>query len=173
MISVIIPVYNAEPYLAHCLDAVLGSAHPDFELLLINDGSTDRSLAICREYARRDSRVRLFSQENQGVSAARNRGLEECAGEWIVFVDADDVISPAFLGLIAAEEYAAQDMLLFDFAGTEFMDSSGIGVLIGRCRNMSYCGGSVKAQHMNERIQKIFRISGLHQLMETEEQANG
>ena len=58
--------------------------------------------------------------------------------------------------------------LVFDFAETDFMDSSGIGVLIGRCRNMSYCGGSVKAQHMNDRIQKIFRISGLHKLMETE-----
>ncbi|MCI9124989.1 MAG: anti-sigma factor antagonist [Eubacterium sp.] len=58
--------------------------------------------------------------------------------------------------------------LIFDFTGTEFMDSSGIGVLIGRCRNMNYCGGSVKAQHMNERIQKIFRISGLHKLIETE-----
>ncbi len=66
--------------------------------------------------------------------------------------------------------------LVFDFAGTEFMDSSGIGVLIGRCRNMNYCGGSVKAQHMNERIQKIFRISGLHSLMEAEtagENGNG
>ena len=58
--------------------------------------------------------------------------------------------------------------LVLDFSGNEFMDSSGIGVLIGRCRNMSYCGGSVRAQHMNDRIQKIFRISGLHKLMETE-----
>lgn len=58
--------------------------------------------------------------------------------------------------------------LVFDFSGTEFMDSSGIGVLIGRCRNMNYCGGSVRAQHMNGRIQKIFQISGLHKLMETE-----
>jgi len=63
--------------------------------------------------------------------------------------------------------------LVFDFAGTEFMDSSGIGVLIGRGRNMNYCGGSVKAQHMNDRIQKIFRISGLHKLMETEAMLNG
>ena len=62
--------------------------------------------------------------------------------------------------------------LIFDFSGTEFMDSSGIGVLIGRCRNMNYCGGSVKAKHMNARIQKIFRISGLHKLMETEEMGN-
>lgn len=119
MISVIIPVYNMERYLSRCLDAVLCSTNPDFELLLINDGSTDRSLEICVEYARRDSRIRLFSQENQGVSAARNRGLEECAGEWVVFVDADDIISPAFLALIAAEDYGAQDMLLFDFARTE------------------------------------------------------
>ena len=58
--------------------------------------------------------------------------------------------------------------VIFDFKETDFMDSSGIGVLIGRCRNMSYCGGSVRAQHMNDRIQKIFRISGLHKLMETE-----
>ncbi len=62
--------------------------------------------------------------------------------------------------------------LIFDFSGTEFMDSSGIGVLIGRCRNMNYCGGSVKAKHMNARIQKIFRISGLHKLMETEGMGN-
>ena len=62
--------------------------------------------------------------------------------------------------------------LIFDFSGTEFMDSSGIGVLIGGCRNMNYCGGSVKAKHMNARIQKIFRISGLHKLMETEEMGN-
>jgi len=59
--------------------------------------------------------------------------------------------------------------LVFDFSGTEFMDSSGIGVLIGRCRNMNYCGGSVRARNVNDRIQKIFHISGLHYLMETEE----
>ena len=117
MISVVIPVYNAEPYLAHCLNSVLNSAYPDFELLLVNDGSTDRSLEICKEYVRRDSRIRLFSQKNQGVSAARNRALEECAGEWVVFVDADDVISPDFLPLVARA--GNRDLLLFDFSETE------------------------------------------------------
>ena len=73
----------------------------------------------------------------------------------------------------SAEQLRMEADLLIDFAGTEFMDSSGIGVLIGRCRNMNYCGGSVKAQHMNDRIQKIFRISGLHKLMETEAMLNG
>lgn len=117
MISVVIPVYNAEPYLPGCLDSVLRSTYRDFELILVNDGSTDRSPAICREYAARDSRVQLISQENAGVSAARNRGIDACRGEWVVFVDADDLISPDFLGLIAQEE--GQDLLLFDFAPTE------------------------------------------------------
>ncbi|NCE66176.1 glycosyltransferase [Pseudoflavonifractor sp. 524-17] len=118
MISVIIPVYNAEPYLRCCLDSVLDSTYQDFELLLVNDGSTDKSLEICQEYAARDSRVQLLSQQNCGASAARNRGLELCHGEWVVFSDADDLISPDFLALIAQEEYQSQDLLLFDFAET-------------------------------------------------------
>lgn len=119
MVSMIIPVYNAEPYLRRCLDSVLNSTYREFELILVNDGSTDNSPAICEEYAARDSRVTLISQENRGASAARNRGLEVCRGEWVVFVDADDLISPDFLGLVAREEYQDQDLLLFDFAQTE------------------------------------------------------
>ena len=90
MISVIIPVYNVESYLGRCIDSVLRSDYEDFELILVNDGSTDASPRICAEYARRDSRVRVLSQENKGVSAARNRGLESCRGEWVVSVDGDD-----------------------------------------------------------------------------------
>lgn len=116
MISVIIPVYNAGPYLRRCLDSVLRSSYQEFELILVNDGSTDDSPAICAEYAARDSRIVLLSQENRGVSAARNRALDVCRGEWVVFVDADDQISPAFLGLIAREEYQDQDLILFDLA---------------------------------------------------------
>ena len=116
MISVIIPVYNAEPYLRRCLDSVLNSIYRNFEVILVNDGSTDNSLAVCEEYATRDSRVRLISQENRGVSVARNRGLDACRGEWVIFVDADDMISPNFLGLIVREEYRDQDLFLFDFA---------------------------------------------------------
>ena len=116
MISVVIPVYNGEQYLNSCLNSVLASLFRDFELILVNDGSTDGTLQICQEYAARDHRIRLISQENAGVSAARNRGLTACRGKWVVFVDADDLISPDFLGLIAREE--AQDLLLFDFART-------------------------------------------------------
>jgi len=119
MISVIIPVYNAERYLCGCLDSVLRSEYQDFELILVNDGSTDGSLSICEEYAARDSRVRLISQENRGASAARNRGIDACRGEWVVFVDSDDMISPNFLGLVVQNEYQGQDLLLFDFARSE------------------------------------------------------
>lgn len=117
MISVIIPVYNTEPYLRHCVDSVLQSTYRDFELILIDDGSTDGCLRICREYAEQDARVHVIAQANQGVSAARNRGLEVCRGDWVVFVDADDVISGELLGWIAREE--DRDLLLFDFARTE------------------------------------------------------
>ena len=119
MISVIIPVYNAERYLRGCLDSVLRSVHRDFELVLVNDGSTDGSLQICEEYAARDSRIRLISQENRGASAARNRGMDVCRGEWVVFVDADDIISSNFLGLVVRDEYRSQDLLLFDFARSD------------------------------------------------------
>lgn len=90
-ISVIIPVYNAERYIASSIESILCQHNfSDFEILLINDGSTDRSLEICREYAERDGRIRLFDKPNGGVSSARNLGLDKAMGEWVVFLDADD-----------------------------------------------------------------------------------
>ena len=89
-ISVIIPVYNAESTLRRCVDSVLAQTFPDFECLLINDGSEDKSGEICDEYAIRDSRVRVFHKGNGGVSSARNVGLDNATGEWIAFVDSDD-----------------------------------------------------------------------------------
>jgi glycosyltransferase involved in cell wall biosynthesis len=90
LVSIIIPVYNAEKFLASCIDSVLAQSVKDFELLLINDGSKDSSPAICRDFAQRDSRVRLFDKPNGGVSSARNMGLDEARGEWVMFVDSDD-----------------------------------------------------------------------------------
>lgn len=89
-ISVIIPVYNAESYLPRCIDNILGQTYQDFELLLIDDGSTDSSSSMCENYASHDSRVRVFHKQNEGVSRARNYGLELAKGEWIWFVDSDD-----------------------------------------------------------------------------------
>lgn len=89
-ISIIVPVYNAEEYLPNCIDSILTQTFTDFELLLIDDGSTDNSGRICNKYAVKDSRVKVFHKQNGGASSARNVGLDNAKGEWIAFADADD-----------------------------------------------------------------------------------
>lgn len=100
VISVIVPIYNAKKYLRACIDSILSQTFVDFELLLINDGSTDGCNAICDEYALKDTRVKLFYKENGGVSSARNLGLDNACGEWITFVDSDDCLNELFLAEI-------------------------------------------------------------------------
>lgn len=96
-ISVIVPVYKAEAYLHRCVDSLLAQTFQDFEILLIDDGSPDRSGEICDEYARKDKRVRVFHKENGGVSSARNFGIDNAGGEWITFVDSDDYVAETYL----------------------------------------------------------------------------
>lgn len=96
-VSIIVPVYNVEKYLPHCIDSILAQTQTNFELLLINDGSTDNSGKTCDEYAKRDNRIKVFHKENGGVSSTRNVGLDNASGEWITFVDADDTIKPEFI----------------------------------------------------------------------------
>lgn len=97
MISVIVPVYNAEKYLHRCVDSILVQSYTDFELLLIDDGSTDGSGAICDDYAAKDNRVCVFHKENGGVSSARNVGLDNAKGEYVTFCDADDYVDGLWL----------------------------------------------------------------------------
>lgn len=99
-ISIVIPVLNTKTYLPTCLDSILSQSFTDFEVLLVDDGSTDGSGIICDEYARRDKRVRVFHQENGGVSSARNLGLENANGEWVYFVDSDDEVFPGGLQIM-------------------------------------------------------------------------
>ena len=96
-ISVIVPVYNAAPYLRRCVDSLLAQTFTDYELILVDDGSTDGSSAICDEYIRNCTRVRVIHQQNAGVSTARNVGIEAARGKYISFVDADDWVEPEFL----------------------------------------------------------------------------
>ena len=96
-VSIIIPVYKAEQWLRRCVDSILAQTMTDFEVLLINDGSPDKSGEICDEYATRDSRIRVFHKENGGVSSARNLGLDNAQGKWITFVDSDDSVGIRFL----------------------------------------------------------------------------
>lgn len=91
-VSIIVPVYNEEKHLNRCVDSVLCQTYSDLELLLVDDGSTDNSSAICDEYAQLDSRVRVFHKENGGVSKARNFGISKANAEWIMFLDSDDYL---------------------------------------------------------------------------------
>lgn len=99
-ISVIIPVYNVEKFLARCLDSVLAQTFEDFEVICINDGSTDKSGEILEEYAKIDSRIRVYTQKNSGLSVARNNGLNYSSGEYIYFLDSDDTIHPQCFEII-------------------------------------------------------------------------
>ena len=93
-ISVVVPVYNSAPFLRRCIESILNQTYSKIELLLIDDGSTDESGQICDAYAKIDERVRVVRQENQGVAAARNRGLDLASGDFVTFVDSDDWIEP-------------------------------------------------------------------------------
>ena len=102
-VSVIVPVYNAEGVVSRGVDSILAQGYPDFELILVDDGSTDNSGAICDNYVQQDGRVKVVHQENAGVSAARNAGLKVAQGEWVTFVDSDDIVLDGFLeSLVAA-----------------------------------------------------------------------
>ena len=116
MVSIIVPIYNAENYLRRCVDSILNQEYTDFELLLVNDGSTDASGDICEEYGDRDPRVIVIQKENTGVSDSRNRALDRARGKYLQFLDSDDWITPDATRLFvrAAEEYGC-DMVISDF----------------------------------------------------------
>jgi len=97
LVSVVVPVYNTEEYVAECVRSILGQSHSNIELILVDDGFTDGSLRICEEFALSDSRVRVKSQPNSGVSAARNNGLADARGQYVCFVDSDDAIRPDYV----------------------------------------------------------------------------
>lgn len=99
MVSIVIPIYNAEKFLKKCVSSVLEQSYKDFELILIDDGSSDNSSVICSEFAECDSRVIFIHQNNSGVSSARNCGLEAAKGEFIAFVDSDDYVEKDWLKL--------------------------------------------------------------------------
>ena len=105
-ISVIIPVYNVSEYLPTCLDSVINQTYKNLEIICVNDGSPDNSAEILFEYAKKDSRIKIITQDNQGVSAARNNGLKQASGKYIYFLDSDDYIHPQMLErlYIAAEK---------------------------------------------------------------------
>lgn len=96
-VSIIVPIYNKEKYLEKCLDSILGQTYQDLEIILVNDGSTDDSLNVCQRYAQKDMRIRVYTEENGGVSSARNLGMEKCTGGYLSFIDPDDFVHPEYV----------------------------------------------------------------------------
>lgn len=114
MISIIVPIYNAEITIHKCIDSILSQKYADFELLLIDDGSSDNSAKICDTYSLKDKRIKTFHQKNQGVSAARNLGLYHAKGEFITFCDSDDYVENTWLSDYI-ENYNGEDILFQNF----------------------------------------------------------
>lgn len=100
LISIIVPIYNTEKYLGQCLDSIINQSYTNFEVLLVNDGSTDSSGIICQEYVENDSRFRYFEKDNGGVASARNLGLERSSGAYITFIDSDDWVEQNYLEVL-------------------------------------------------------------------------
>ena len=137
-VSVIVPCWNGARYLGACLDSLLAQTERDFEAIVIDDGSQDGSLALARDYAQRDVRVRVLHQVNSGVSAARNAGLAQARGEWIAFVDSDDLLPPDALETMLSGAGDGVDMVVCPH---ETFDERGqTDVVIPETRWMDRCG---------------------------------
>lgn len=125
-ISVIVPVYNTEKYLNRCIDSILNQSFTDLELLLIDDGNKDCSGTICDQYALKDSRVRVFHKDNGGVSSARNLGLENASGDWVIFIDSDDWISEGMLQDMYEKATSEKSDLIYSNLKMIFNEHTGI-----------------------------------------------
>lgn len=145
LISIIIPVYNAESTLDVCIQSITSQSWQNLEILLVDDGSEDRSLHISREWELKDSRIRVFHQMNKGVSVARNLGMKEASGKWIAFVDSDDALLAGCLEIMAGEETGEEDIIccspLVESGGKEmgedhFLD--GDALLQGGCKQILF-----------------------------------
>ena len=112
-LSIIIPVYNVEQYISKCIESVINSTFQDYELILVDDGSTDESGEICDVYAAKDNRIKVIHQENGGVSYARNIGMNNSSADWITFIDSDDYVSPTYIERLfeAVEAYPEADYI--------------------------------------------------------------
>lgn len=123
-LSVIVPVYNTEQYLRECIDSILAQTFTDFELILVDDGSTDRSGVICDEYANKDKRIRVIHQENGGVTRARKAAMRIAEGNWISFIDADDWVSPAMFDTMLEKISTSEAQIVICDAVLDFSNES-------------------------------------------------
>lgn len=123
MVSIIVPVYNAEKYIEECLYSLIRQTYHDIEIILIDDGSRDHSSEICEKYSLQDSRINLIQQQNAGVSAARNTGIDRARGEYIMFCDSDDVVHPQWVEQHLRAQKENHDSLIVSNVARFFNDS--------------------------------------------------
>ncbi|WP_349763500.1 glycosyltransferase [Fusobacterium sp. SYSU M8D902] len=154
LVSIIVPIYNSEKWLKFCLDSILTQNYKNFELILINDGSKDSSGIICDNYAKRDSRIKVYHKKNEGVSAARNDGIKYSQGKYIQFLDSDDIIKFQMTkGLVELAERENADIVMCDFEILNEIEISNyifqpiLGVKIGKMNKL-------------EAMKNILRIDG-------------
>lgn len=159
MISVIMPAYNLENYIGKSIESVLQQTYPDFELIVINDGSQDNTAEVVAGYAQKDQRVKLINQENGGVSVARNTGLDAAKGEYISFLDGDDLWHEAFLEKMLNFIQNSSHTIEFAYAKTEECFDDGRRELIGGDRIVNGFFEDFLAS--NNELRLTFHISAL------------
>ena len=125
-VSIILPIYNVEKYLSACLDSVCNQTHKDLEIILVNDGSPDTSGYIADQYSQRDSRIKVLHKKNEGVSVARNLGIDNATGEYVCFCDSDDLLMPDYveylLGMVNSTkaDIAVTNRFHYNYSGSSF-----------------------------------------------------
>ena len=146
LVSVIVPVYNVEAYVGQCIDSILCQTYPAFELLLIDDGSTDQSGRICREAAASDGRVQYYKKENGGLSDARNYGMERAKGEYLTFIDSDDYVEETYLETLL-------ELCVNWSAGISCVDFAMLGRK-GDRKGLEHCTGREECLHPVEALKR-------------------
>lgn len=140
-ISIIIPIYNAEKSLRKCIDGVVSQTFHDFELILVDDGSTDCSFEVCKEFANKDKRITVATQTNNGASSARNRGIEIAKGGWITFIDADDYVEKNYLECLCKNIGDAKTLII---QGLKQVNGTGEEIKKIEFEYSTHCGGEVQ-----------------------------
>ena len=166
LVSIVVPVYNVEDYLERCLDSLIAQTYKEIEIILIEDGSVDGSLSICKSYAGKDSRITLIEQENIGLSGARNKGLEVYKGEYVMFVDSDDYITEdAIYKLMNAAINNDADMaicdMLYQYEDDSTVFSSGGEFIIGNFKenkSLLYINNSACNKLIHTSLLKDFKF---------------
>lgn len=156
--SIVVPIYNVGPYLKACIESVVNQKYQDFELLLVDDGSTDCSGIVCETFAKKDSRIKVFHQANKGLSGARNTGIKNAVGKWLLFLDGDDRLTEDALVLWHHEIKKRVDIGIF-VAKYEAIDNDGI-LIDGLGTPQSFCPGLYELSDFRQSVLRYARTAG-------------